>query len=311
MSELFRKQALERRAGGEARGVIVAIAPPWSMAVFGVMTVALVALVALVSVGEGAVYAGGRGVVVSSRPPLVVRAPMAGNVQTVEVAPGGAAKKRELLLSLDVTAQQAALPICRTRETAQEDEYDRVSDRMTEWGKGGRDPALALVLISESRQARDKLTATREACAKLQSEIDKSRVLMPLDAVVDELAVGPGSPVHADDPLATLAPSDGHLVATIAVPEAHRTELVLGAPVRLKFDALPFDSVGVGSGTITRVLDGLPNGVKIDGADPSSAYAEVSIDRMPDSARAHVGMKLAVDVFVTKKKLGALLFGGP
>lgn len=308
---LFRKQALERHLGGEARGAAVTITPPAGVVVFAVMTLALVALVLLATVGEADVYAGGRGVVASDRPLVVVRAPMSGSILSVALASGATAKKGDLMLALDVTSEQAALPGCTAKLAAQEEESNRVAARMADWSSGGRtDTALAFMLISESRQAREKLAATRESCAKLQHEIDRSRVSLPVDATVNEVLVSAGSPVHVDDPLATLAPSDGHLVGYIQVPEAHRSELVVGRSVRLKFDALPWDAVGVGDGVITRLLDGPPTGVKLEDVDASQAYAEVSIDHMPGSAHPRVGMKFACDVFVAKKRIWSLLFGG-
>lgn len=310
-SPLFRKQALERHLASDARGAVLAIAPPRTAAILGAMTAVLVALGLLLGFGEASEYASGRGIVVPSRPPIVVRAPIEGVVDQVVLSPGGQAKRSDLLLSFDVTSRETEHATCTARQATLQTQLDALLGRLSEPATADRDPGAALVLRSEQRDLREQLAEARQTCAKLEREIGRSRVYLPVDATVSSLSVGVGSLASVNEPIATLAPSDARLLALISVPEAHRNDLVPGATVRLRFDSIPNDSIGVGSGTVTRLLDGPPAGTKLEAEDGSAAFAEVSIDTMPKGARARAGMKLAADVFVKRRRLMAIVFGGP
>jgi hypothetical protein len=100
------------------------------------------------------------------------------------------------------------------------------------------------------------------------------------------------------------------LIGYVALPEAHRSDLAAGARVRLKLDSLPADDASAGEGTVRRLIDALPASVKIEGAGPLSAYAEVSLARMPSAApRPRAGMAFTADVFVEDARLWKVLFG--
>lgn len=306
--DLFRKQATDAMHSPDARGGLLTIAPPWSVVVFGTLSLIFAALVLLAVFGRARVFAEGRGVVEPNQPPIVVRAPLDGMIASVSVTPNEHRKRGELLLAFDVRAYAAQRATCISRLSAQKNEYDRLQQRLASWDKtGGHDATLALVMIAQLHQARAQLASTRDACEHLAQVLTKSRVSVPVDATVSSIAVAQGSYVHQGDALATLLPAKARLVGYVTVPEAYRSELAPGRSVRLKFDALPYDSVGAGTGTITRVLDALPPYVTIKGA--SQALAEVAIDRMPAAASPRHGMTFTADIFAHEERVWSVLFG--
>ncbi len=311
MSELFRKQAVSAFYSTEARGTLLKIAPPSSVVLFGILTALLVGAGLELTLGHAEVYATGRGVVRPDQPPVVLRAKTNGVVATIDAAPGTRGKRGDRVAALDMAAAEAARATCDTEAARAKAEAEALDERLSQLEKssGDRDATLALVLIAEARSARQKASSAAAACDRLQATLSSGRIDLPADAMVDHLDVAVGSQVREGDAIATVVPSTARLVAYIGVPEAHRSDLVVGKAVRLRFDALPSDSVGVGRGTITRILDALPSTLALDDGNAASAYAEVSIDAMPDSAQARPGMKLTADVFVRSTPVWTLLFG--
>jgi len=61
---------------------------------------------------------------------------------------------------------------------------------------------------------------------------------------------------------------------------------------------------------VARILDALPSGVRIDGADGASVFAELSLDAVPDGAGPpREGMTFAADVLTRRRRALSLLFG--
>lgn len=311
MSDLFRKQSAAAFYSTDARGTLLGIAPPSSIVLFAILTVLLVGAGLVLSVGRAKVYATGRGVVRPDQPPLVLRAGTNGVVATLDAAPGARGKRADQVATLDVGAASAARVTCKDDAARAQAEAVKLDERLTQLEKssGDRDATLALVLIAEARSARQKASAAEASCDRLAATVRSGRIDFPADATVDHLDVAVGSQVREGDAIATLVPATARLVAYIGVPEAHRSDLVVGKKVRLRFDALPYDSVGVGHGTITHILDALPAAIKLDDGEAASAYAEVSLDTMPAAAQARPGMKLTADVFVRSTPIWTLLFG--
>ena len=313
--KLFRKEALHEFYNPDARGGLLTIAPPWSLALFGVMALLFVVLGGLVSFGRVQLYAEGRGVVQPDQPRVVVHAPFAGTVLAVEAKTGARGRPGDVLLRLDARGQADALAANTRDLDAEKADLATLEARLHDWNDTAgrdRDASLALVLIAQIRAQRDKVSALAQRHDVLQSAVDRSRIAFPVEAAVDDLAVGPGSEVHEGDVLATLQPVGARLVGYLALPERYRSELTVGRPVRLKFDALPYEDVGVGAGTVTHVIDALPAGVKTDAPESSGVFAEIDVTSMPGGAsRPRRGMTFTGEVFSRSARMSSFLFGAP
>jgi multidrug resistance efflux pump len=314
-NELFRKKALAKYLRVDAPGALLTIAPPWTMVVFGAMAALFVALVLIATFGRAQMAAQGRGIVRPDAPPVVLRAPLSGTVVSVTRAPHDSGKGGQLLATMDAHSEIAALDRCMVDLKTDRADLAALDKRLAEWNDTAgheRDASMALVLLSQIRTQREKTTAGARRCETLEMVVTKSQITFPVDAVVEDVAVSVGSQVHEGDVLATLSPTSARLVGYMACGEQYRTELTPGLPVRMKFDALPSDAVGVGSARVTRVLDALPSGVKIENAPNASVFAELVLDPVSSGAvRAHSGMTFSADVLTSRQSVLALIFSDP
>jgi multidrug resistance efflux pump len=314
-TKLFRKEALAEFFNPDARGTLLTIAPPWSLAVFGVMALLCIALALLASMGRVHIYAEGRGVVRPSEPPIAMHAPFAGTVVSVAKNAGSRGRAGELLIALDAHADSEALAKSSRELQTEEGDLAALEARLRDWNDAAghdHDASLALVLIAQIRAERDKVNGISQRVDVLQKTVERSRIVLPVDASVDDIAVSAGSQVHEGDVVATLVPADARLIGYLSLPERYRSELAQGKAVRLKFDALPYDDVGVGTGKVTRVLDALPSGIKTDAPDSSGVCAEVDILAMPGSgATPRKGMTFTGEVLSREARVSAVLFGSP
>lgn len=310
---LFRREALARFLRVDSPGAIIAIAPPRSFVVFGAMAAIFVAVLLLAVFGHAELVAEGHGVVRPDQPSIVLRAPLAGTVLAVRRRPRESGKAGDVLLEMDARSEAAAHDRCSGVVAAEQKELANLQQHLTEWndaGSGGRDAAMALVLITQIRAQREKVNGELLRCDALGTVLERSRLTFPVDARVTDLAVIAGSHVHEGDALATLDASDSSLVGYLELAERYRSEVTVGQSVRLKFDALPFDEVGAGSGRVTRVLDALPSGVKLEGPE-GGVFLELSIDAMPPGAGApRSGMTFNGGVSTRRTRILSLLFGG-
>ena len=280
--------------------------------------------------GHAELVAEGHGVVRPDQPSIVLRAPLAGTVLAVRRRPRESGKAGDVLLEMDARSEAAAHDRCSGVVAAEQKELANLQQHLTEWndaGGGGRDAAMALVLITQIRAQREKVNGELLRCDALGTVLERSRLTFPVDARVTDLAVIAGSHVHEGDALATLDASDSSLVGYLELAERYRSEVTVGQSVRLNFAAArnwknywsgairrhlgkSVLEVGAGSGRVTRVLDALPSGVKLEGPE-GGVFLELSIDAMPPGAGApRSGMTFNGGVSTRRTRILSLLFGG-
>lgn len=84
--------------------------------------------------------------------------------------------------------------------------------------------------------------------------IDADNFLMivaPVSGIVTELAfTQPGDKIAANTPLGGIAPNDSRTVINVEIPESDRAFLKIGQPVKLKFNAFPYQRYGFIDGTL-------------------------------------------------------------
>jgi HlyD family secretion protein len=97
-----------------------------------------------------------------------------------------------------------------------------------------------------------------EAAARIRFEnIDKDNFLLivaPADGVVtDVTSTQPGDKVQANTPLGGIAPKDARLTLKVEIAERDRAFLREGLPVKLKFNAFPYQRYGIIDGTLNYI----------------------------------------------------------
>lgn len=310
---IFRKQALTSYLRPDAPGAIVAVTPPWSFAIVGTMLALFVGLAAAATFGRAQVVASGRGVVRYDKPPIVLFARRAGKIRTITHGPRDRGAAGDALLVFDADDATASHKKCADDLDVERRDLTSFERRLAEWnGKSqdARDASTALVLLSQIRTQREKVATLASRCDVLANVVERSVVKLPVDATVVDVEVSPGAEVKEGDRLAVLAPQASRLVAYLSFPEARRSELEVGQTVRLRFDSLPSDEVGAGTGRVLAILDALPSGAKIEHAEGGGLFAEVSIDAMPSASNgsARQGMTLDGDVLTRRVPIASLVF---
>jgi len=97
-----------------------------------------------------------------------------------------------------------------------------------------------------------------EAAARIRFEsIDKDNFLLivaPVDGVITDLtSTQQGDKVQANTPIGGIAPKDARPIVKIEIAERDRAFLREGLPVKLKFNAFPYQRYGVIHGTLTYI----------------------------------------------------------
>ena len=292
---------------------LLTVAPPWTLAIFAAMALVAIVLALLATFGRAQAVATGRGVVRSDQPAILIHAPFSGTVSSIARGVRDHVAAGEVLFVLDARAETEAHEKCTGDIAAETKELSSLEGRLASWNDTAghdRDASMALVLITQIRSQREKFNTAGQRCNALAATVQKSRVLVPASATVADLAISPGAQVHEGDVLGTLTPASARLVGYAAVPEQHRSEINQDQEVRIKFDALPFDDLGAGTGHVVRVLDALPSGVKVDAPEGSGAFLEIALDAMPSGAGpARGGMTFTADVHTRRVRIVSLLLG--
>jgi HlyD family secretion protein len=191
---------------------------------------------------------------------------------------------------------------------------------------------------SEARHTLDKLKADRQAFIEdfrraameqlvdlrgqrdtaseelKKMELRRSMVTLtaPADAVVLDLAQRSiGSVVREAEPIVTLVPLNVPLEAEVSVNARDIGRVSTGEPVRVKFDAFPFQKFGTGSGSIRTISrDAYPAGAK-DGKESSAppvfharvALADTNLRGLTESVRFLPGMTVSAEIKVGRRKV--------
>jgi len=162
----------------------------------------------------------------------------------------------------------------------------------------------------KARLALEKAREEAEAAARIRFEnIDKDNFLLivaPVSGVVTDLtSTQPGDKVLANAPLGGIAPSGSPSVVKVEIAENDRAFLREGLPVKLKFNAFPYQRYGVIHGT----LDYVSPATKPASQNKQPVYeARVSLERdyyqvAETRYPLRYGMTTAVEVVVRQRRL--------
>ena len=121
--------------------------------------------------------------------------------------------------------------------------------------------AAANELATAEEKLRLQLNTARveaDTAARIRFEnIDKDnflQIVAPVSGVVTDLSsTQPGDKVQANTPLGGIAPSNSRSVVKVEIAENDRAFLREGLPVKLKFNAFPYQRYGVINGTLEYV----------------------------------------------------------
>jgi hemolysin D len=173
--------------------------------------------------------------------------------------------------------------------------------------------AAANELATAEEKLRLQLNTARveaDTAARIRFEnIDKDnflQIVAPVSGIVTDLSsTQPGDKVQANTPLGGIAPSNSHSVVKVEIAENDRAFLREGLPVKLKFNAFPYQRYGVIDGTLEYVS---PATKPAQQSRLPVYEARVSLDRdyyqVGDTKYPlRYGMTAAVEIVVRKRRL--------
>lgn len=113
---------------------------------------------------------------------------------------------------------------------------------------------LQRTTMEELVSARNERDAARDELKKMRLRRDFATLVAPADAVVLDLAQRSiGSIVREAEPVVTLVPLDVPLEAEVEIKARDIGRISSGEPVRIKFEAYPFQKYGTTPGTVRTV----------------------------------------------------------
>ncbi|MGO9989301.1 MAG: HlyD family efflux transporter periplasmic adaptor subunit [Steroidobacteraceae bacterium] len=168
-------------------------------------------------------------------------------------------------------------------------------------------------LATAEKKVRLQLDTARveaDAAARIRFEnIDKDnflQIVAPVSGVVTDLtSTQPGDKVQANTPLGGIAPRNSRSVVEVEIAENDRAFLREGLPVRLKFNAFPYQRYGVIQGTLeyvspaTKLASQTKQPVYEARVSLERDYYQVAESRYP----LRYGMTATVEIVVRKRRL--------
>jgi hemolysin D len=156
----------------------------------------------------------------------------------------------------------------------------------------------------------DNARVEADAAARIRFEnIDKDNFLLivaPVSGIVTDLSsTQPGDKVQANTPLGGIAPSNSHSIVKVEIAENDRAFLREGLPVKLKFNAFPYQRYGVIRGTLeyvspaTKPASQTKQPVYEARVSLERDYYKVAETRYP----LRYGMTAAVEIVVRERRL--------
>jgi hemolysin D len=156
----------------------------------------------------------------------------------------------------------------------------------------------------------DAARAEADAASRIRFEhIDKDnylQIIAPVSGVVTDLtSTQPGDKVQANSPLGGIAPGGSRAVVKVEIAENDRAFLHEGLPVKLKFNAFPFQRYGVINGTLeyvspaTKPASQTKQPVYEARVSLERDYYEVAATKYP----LRYGMMATVEIVVRERRL--------
>lgn len=236
-------------------------------------------------------------------------APEAGMARAV--APGPGVVSALLVSAGDVVERNA--PLARIRRL----DRPRVLATHHQALAASSEAAVRQAAPEASRNAPavpDGATAADEPAGRFEAE---DILVAPIGGRVDDVAVRAGQPVATGALIAVVVPVGGELVAELYVPARAAGFVAAGQPLRLRYEAFPFERYGAQDGVVedvSRTLlspDETAGSAGIRPREPvfrvRGRLAAQEVDAYGASVPLRAGMRLTADIVVDRRTLGEWL----
>lgn len=220
-----------------------------------------------------------------------------------EVAAKGYMARRDLDARRSVVlASEARLSELRTMVLGLERELEDIE-------------AKARLLPNDLAALRAENEATKALLSQRKTNVtvhNEYVVVSPISGRVAALPIERGQTLATGNTVAVILPEDAKLEAQLFVPSRAITFVRLGQDVELKFDALPHEKFGVGSGEITAISYTVlePRELNVPGLDIHEPVFRVRVHLSEEPLRAYgrpvplrPGMLLNAEITVDRRSL--------
>lgn len=108
--------------------------------------------------------------------------------------------------------------------------------------------------MTETLEQQNRIARLQSEIARAELSLQQTTITAPVSGVITMLGIrGTGVVLQAGQTIATIAPSGARLVVEAQVPNKDIAFIEAGLPVKLKFDAFPFQDYGVIEGTVISI----------------------------------------------------------
>ena len=158
----------------------------------------------------------------------MISAELAGTVAEINFQSGALVKKGDVLLKLDVSAEEAQMRSAEADAALAKNDLERAR------GLAER----KVISTAEFDAVQSRYTQKTAAVENMQSAIDKKKIHAPFDGIAGIRAVNPGHMVKVGDPLVSLQGLD-RVFVDFSLPQQQLADVKPDLPVRVTTDAIP------------------------------------------------------------------------
>jgi hemolysin D len=214
--------------------------PSWASRVLLYVTFAcILTLLVWGSLAKIDLVAVGRGALVPQGNIKLVQSASAGTVQHVFVKEGDRAERGAVLVQLDASEM-------RTRVSKLRQELQTRRSQLQ--------GMMVSRPVTETLEQQNQIARLQGEIAAAEQMLQHTTITAPVAGTIATIAVrGDGEVLQPGQTIATIAPAGVPLVVEAQLPNKDIAFVEKGLPVKLKFDALPFQDYGVVDGTVVSV----------------------------------------------------------
>ena len=209
---IYRKEAVEHRAGSRIEGDVLMILPDWASWTYRLLLALIVAAGLFIVFGSVSQYAEGPAVV-RAGDRVGVTAPAAGMVASVAVKSGDTVRAGDLLVALRSAEESAQI-------ASVEREFESALVRM-----------LANPLDQTARQTVAALRGQKDL---LDARLNERMIRAPADGTIGDIRVRIGQVVSPGDQLVSIGREPQGFPVVVLLPGRQRPELAAGQKLRLE-----------------------------------------------------------------------------
>lgn len=185
------------------------------------------------------VVAESRGVLVPEGYVKPVQAAAGGVVQNVFVREGETVERGQAIVQMDAREMRARLGKLREELTTSESQLRQ---------------SMVSRPVSETLDQQNRIARLQSEITAAELALQHTTITAPVSGLITTLEVrSAGTVLQSGQTIATIAPAGARLVVEAQVPNKDIAFIEKGLPVKLKFDAFPFQDYGAVEGTVIEV----------------------------------------------------------